>query len=1140
VSAALPVGVSTLARLIALLFFGVFAAWAQISSGTIVGTVEDASGAIVPNAEITVRQIATGESRVTRTNANGAFSLPLLHPDVYDVTARANGFKARLLSGITLQVDQTVSLRITLEIGAASETVEVTGATPLVDAATSSLGQVIENKQILDLPLNGRNPFALGLLSGNTTPMFGMNSNLPFIAGGGRFSANEVTLDGVDNNTVSNAGAIGRNGIAVVPSVDAVQQFKVKTSTFSAEFGHAAGAVVNATIKNGTNDFHGVLFEFLRNNALDANNFFSNAAGQPRAPFHQNQFGFTLGGPVLIPKLYNGHNRTFFFADYQGFRQNTSAGQSITDVPPPALRAGDFSSVNTAIYDPSTRRIGPTGNVIADPFPGNIIPTSRMNASSTAVAGLVPLPNFGTPGAVARNFFYQPAQYSDTDQGDIRIDQTISASNTFYGRFSISANSKPAVGSFPGFIGGGTSSIDNAAQGVLSDIHVFSPALVNEFRFGYVRHNGSIYGSGQDGAAFAQQHNVALFPAPILGFPSIAFNYSGQLSGSSEFSSWGGGDPNLNVENRFQWADNLNWTHGNHTFKFGADIRRNRFDTVKGTPFFGQYIYGATFTSSTNAPGSGLPFADFLLGYPSFVQGTPMLDWGRQRNIYFGGFAQDDWKITRRLTLNLGLRYELFTQPVDSRDLGSLFNIQTGQYVLPGKSGFSRAIVDGDHNNFGPRAGFAWQVSSKLVLRGGYGLFFGERDQNQQVTQFSGNLPNVPTISVPAISAAQTVTPPYTINTPITVQPTDPSLASFTPAKPYVGTIRTAGFHDSRDPMLHQFNFDIQYQLTPSMLLEASYSGALGHDLSSLFINENQIPFSQALAGNNKQANRPFPNINGTVIATFSTASNNYNSANFRLEKRYTKGLAFLINYTIQKNLESGGAGPDAYSQNGGTSIALDTYNISLERSYAPIDVPQIFSGSAAYDLPFGPGKPFLTKGGLAGKIIGGWQLNAIVTLRGGFPSDIRTNVLPPVFNTFNVADRVSGQSMLLPNAGVDGYFNPAAFLVPGTVPSATGAPIQLFGNSARRVARGPGSKNADVSIFKNTNIGEHAMVQFRAEFFNFTNTPTFFLPAANSPTLTCIGAPGSACNSNNPSFGKLSSGTATGRQIQFGLKLYF
>ncbi|MFL6414612.1 MAG: TonB-dependent receptor domain-containing protein, partial [Bryobacteraceae bacterium] len=845
-------------------------------------------------------------------------------------------------------------------------------------------------------------------------------------------------------------------------------------------------------------------------------------------------------GPVWVPKLYNGHNRTFFFADYQGTRQSTSAGNNITDVPPAALRSGDFSTVSTAIYDPATRRIGPTGSVIATPFPGNMIPSARLNASSLAIVSLVPQPNFGAAGSLSRNFFYQPSQFSNTDQGDIRVDQALSSKNNFYARFSIGANSKPAVGNFPGFIGGGASSIDNSAQGVISDVHIFTPALINEFRFGYVRHNGSLFGTGQNGVDFAQKNNVALFPSPLLGFPSIAFNYSGQLSGTAQFTSWANGDPNLNIENRFQWSDNVSWTLGQHAIKFGTDLRRARFDTLKGTPFFGQEIYGATFTSSSDAPGSGLPFADFLLGYPSFVQGTPMLDWGRQRNMYSGLFVQDDFKVSKSLTLNLGLRYELFTQPVDARDLGSLFNITTGQYALPGRGGYSRAIVEGDHNNFGPRAGFAWQAAPRFVVRGGYGLFFGERDQNQQVTQFSGNLPNVPTVSVPSVSATRTVTPPFTINTPIRVSPTDPSLNSFTASNPLSTTIRTAGFQQARNPMLHQFNLDLQYQVTPSILLEASYSGAIGRDLSSLFINQNQIPFSQALVGATSQANRPFPNINGTILTTFSTASNNYNSGNFRIEKRTSKGLALLVNYTVQKNLESGGAGPDAYTQNGGTSAAMDSYNISLERSYAPIDVPQIFSGSAAYELPFGPGKRWLSNGATA-KILGRWQINGIVTLRGGFPTDIRTNVLPTgIFNTFNVADRLVGQPMVLDNASVDAYFNPAAFAVPGTVRSSTGAPITKFGNAARRVARGPGSKNADVSLFKNTYFNERTMLQFRAEFFNFTNTPTFFLPSANSPTLTCIGAAGSVCNSNNPQFGKLSSGTATGRQIQLGLKLYF
>lgn len=1104
---------------------------AQVATGTINVTVADATGAMVPGASIKVTNNGTGLLRAGIANERGELSIPYLPVGQYSIAVEMAGFKRTSIDQVVLQVDQTASIHVTLQPGEVREVIEVKEVASSLEAETSSLGQVIENKKIVDLPLNGRNAFALGLLAGNTTPMFGMGSNLPFIAGGGRFSANEVTLDGVDNNTVSNAGSIGRNGIALTPSVDAVQEFKVKTSSFSAEFGHAAGAVINATIKSGTNQFHGTVFEFLRNDKLDATNFFTNAASQSKPAFHQNQFGAAVGGPII-------HNKTFFFGDYQGTRVARAGGSSINDVPPAALRAGDFSKAGVVIYDPSSRQIGPTGLVIADPLPGNIIPQSQMNASSLAVQGLIPLPNFGPPGALSRNYFFGPPRSSNTDQGDIRIDQLISAKDNIFGRYSISDTFTPGVGSFPGFIGGGSDAIENSQQGVLSYIHIFTPNLVNEVRFGYIRHNGSSFGSTGEGRAFAAEHQLATLPSPLPGFPGISFIYAGTVSGSAEFGGWGGGDPNLNVENRFQWAENLSWTHGRHTVKMGADLRRERFDVLKGS--VGSFVFASTFTSSSNAPGSGLPYADFLYGYPTAEasNGNAMLDWGRQRSIYAGGFIQDDWKISSSITLNLGLRYELFTQCVDARDLGSLFNIKNGQFALPGKDGYSRAMVNGDHNNFGPRAGFAWQVSKKLVLRGGYGLFYGERDQNQQVTQFSGNFPNVPVVASPTITATNTVKPPYTVNTPIPIVAASASLAGFTAANPFVGTIRTQAFDQAADPMVHQYNFNIQYQLTDSFLLETSYSGLLGRDLSSMFINVNQLPFSAALSGNNKQANRPFANINGTVIPVFSNGTNNYNAFNVRVEKRYSHGLTLLMNYTIQKNLEARGSGPDSYNQNG-TSIAMDTYNLAREKSVAPIDVPQFLSAAADYALPFGPGRHWLSNG-RTGKLIGGWQVNSIVYLRSGFPTNIRTNVIPPIFNTFNVPDAVAGQPLVLSNHGVDGYFNPNAWTVPGTTPSVTGAPIQLFGTAAQRAARGPGSKNVDFSIFKNFYLTERHFLQFRVELFNATNTPTFFLPAASNSALTCIGPAGRPCNAGNPNFGKLSTGTATGRQIQLGLKYYF
>ncbi len=1110
-------------------------AQAQMSTGTIVGVVADNTGGVIPNAAVTLTETSTGAVRQARTNGSGQFNAPFLPLGSYSVEVAAPGYQTKTLTGIDLQVDQTANLHIALSVGVVSQTVEVTSAAPLVDSVTSSLGQVIDNKQVLNMPLNGRNPFDLGLLVGNTTPVFGMGSNLPFIAGGGRFDNIDVSLNGVDDNTFSFQGNIGRNGIAVIPSVDAVQEFKVKTNNFAAEYGHAAGSIVSATIKSGANQFHGVVFEFLRNDAFDANNYFTNLAGLPKPPFHQNQFGGTLGGPIV-------HNRVFFFGDYQGTRQSSISGSSIENIPPPAFRTGDFSQSSIKIYDPRTRHIGPSGKVIASPFPGNIIPASLINPTSKAIMGLIPAPNFGTPGAVSRNYFYQPSQFSNTDQGDVRIDVTLSSKNTMFGSFSIANNYQPPVGSFPGFIGGGSSFINDSDQITLSDVHTFTPSLINEFRVGYLHNNGTQPGSGQLGANFGKNAGLALFPAPVEGFPSINFAFSGGISGSQEFTAWGGGNPNVNILATTQYVDNLSWTHGNHALKFGADIRRSRFDTLKGDPFFGEDIFGATFSSSTDAPGSGLPLADFLMGYPTTIQGAPMIAEGHQFSLYFGGYAQDDWKATNRLTFNLGIRYELYTQPIDTHNLGSLFDVRTGTFAVPGQNGFSRAMVQPDHNNIGPRFGFAYQISPKFVARGGYGIFYSMRDQNQGVTQFSGNTPNIPTVSLPPISATNTVSPPFTVNTPIPVLPSGTSLAGFTPANPYGIQIKTQSLDHALMPMLTQYNLDLQYQATNSLLLEASYSGALGRDLASLFINENQVPFSYALNGTNTQVNRPYNYMGSNVLTVFSNASSNYNALNLKAEERLSHGLEFLANYSWQKNISSNGDGPDAYTQNGGTSIAMNTYNLAGERGVTPINIKHTFSASASYELPFGPGRKFLTGNGLAPRLLGGWVVNGILTLRTGFPTDIRTNVLPPVFNTFNVASCVAGVPLTVKNPGVNGFFNPEAFTVPQVTQSQSGSVVQEFGNCGRRIGVGPGSKNLDSSIFKNFYFtqSDRIYLQFRTEFFNTTNTPTFYLPSASDPTLTCQGAPGAVCNASNPNFGKLSNGTATGRQIQFSAKLYF
>src|SRR3954452_12314100 len=419
-----------------LFFFALGAAIAQVASGTITGTVHDSSGATVPGAKVSVLQQETSDSRDLVTNEQGEFNAANLHIGTYSVTVTKTGFKTQIFNGIVLEVDKVLNLPAVLQPGVVSESVEVTGAVPLVDTATSSLGQVIDNKKIIDLPLNGRNVWALGLLSGNAVPVKGLNSNLPFTAGGGRCQTNDILLDGIDNNTIATAGGIGYNGINYSPSVDAVAEFKVKTNNYSAEFGRSAGTIVSAITKSGTNALHGDLWEFVRNNVFDANNFFSNASGTPRQPFKQNQFVFTTGGPIVLPKLYNGRNRTFFFLDYEGIRRVTSASSTVIDLPPQAFRTGDFSAYPYTIYDPRTRALNARGQVVASPFAGNRIPTALLNPGALATLALLPAPNYGPPGAQASNYLFTGRQPFNSDQYDIRVDHQIYEKNTLFARVS--------------------------------------------------------------------------------------------------------------------------------------------------------------------------------------------------------------------------------------------------------------------------------------------------------------------------------------------------------------------------------------------------------------------------------------------------------------------------------------------------------------------------------------------------------------------------------------------------------------------------------------------------------------------------------------------------------------------------------
>jgi hypothetical protein len=962
-----------------------------------------------------------------------------------------------------------------------------------------------------------------------------LSTNLPFTAGGGRHSGNDILLDGVDNNIRNYNGSTGRNGINYIPSVDAVQEFKVKTSNFSAEYGRSAGYTVNATIRSGTNEYHGSVFEFLRNDKLDANNFVSNFTGNSKAKFRQNQYGGTFGGPVRLP-WYNGRDRTFFFADFQGTQIRQAAGSSLSDVPPESFRSGDFSSAERIIYDAGTRRLGPNGVVMADPFPGNRIPRASMDPIALKFQELIPLPNTGVPGQTARNFFVSSPRETHWNQGDIKVDQRLTEQNNLMVRLSLSRQSQPNQGTF---IYSPSSRLQNLINTALVDTHIFSPTLVNEFRFGFNRANSSNIALREaESTAFAAANGLQ--SGPVLGFPRLNFNYSGEKLGTTQFSEFAAARSDLIFENNFHWADNVTIIRGNHTFKTGVEARRLRFDRLREFPFSADYVFGAVFTANPSVSGqTGLPYAEFLLGTPTSIVGDYLRDWPRQRDLYVGGFFQDDWKVTPRLTLNLGMRYDLYTQPVDARDNGGVFDPhlagpigRLGVIRRPGQDGNSRAIVEGDHNNFAPRFGFAYQLNPKFVIRGGYGIFYSQREQNDEATLIGDTVLNFILVNMPQVNAATTVTPPMRFSSPVqVVSAVDPLFSQFDAENPLsadAGSANAPDIKNSEMPMLQQFNLSLQYEFQPGLLVEAAYAGARGIRWVQR-VNVNQVRFEDALVGRNTAADRPFPFINSAIGVDTSDVNNWYNSFNLRVERRFSQGLTFLANYTFSKNTDSGNSGTSTFSSQNNV-VAMDSYNLWRERGLSPTDITHKFVLSALYELPFGPGKAVLNHGGIAGNLIGGWQVNGILSLVSGFPTEMNVASLPPVLTLRNRPDVVLGESTLVENPGFDQYFNPNAFALPPRVPDYRGTPIQTFGNAGRNIIRGPGSRNLDFSIFKSFRTSEGTSLQFRAEAFNLSNTPTFYLPSARSASLTV----------GNPNFGKLAGSASVGRQLQFGLKFLF
>lgn len=1056
-------------------------------TGNILGTVTDPSGAAIANAAVAVINSATNETSRTVTNEAGNYVVSNLRPGDYSVSVESSGFKRFVLNRITLQIDQRARIDATLTLGVTSEMVEVNAAAPVLQTESGAIGQVVDNRKIVGLPINGRGAFALiGLVPGVADGVASATSGASARINGGRNRLNEIQLDGVTAVNVK-GGNVG-----YTPMVDALEEFKIVTNSFSAEYGRTGGGVILATIKSGSNGMHGTVFEFLRNDALNSRNFFA-PVGQQKPVLRQNQFGAAVGGPIR-------RDKTFFFVDWQGTRQRTAAVRT-SSVPTAAMRAGNLAGFNP-IFDPNSTRV--VGNqVLRDPIPGNLIPPSRFDAAASKIIPYYPDPN--APGNANNYVLAGPGKRRD-DQGDVRIDHNLTAAARLMGRYSMNDTEDAPS---PTFLTAGNPtnypSVGRQQNGAFSYLHTIRPSLINEVRVGVNR----VYSQGVSptaGQEFPRQLGIPGIPQD--NFPRI--NITG-------FSSVGNdrGRPVLARVTGYQLIENLTWIHGRHYLKAGFDLRRSHSNNFNPTNASGEFSFGALPTGiSTNAR-SGDPFASFLLGQGSGFQLLP----GVSTYLSFPSYdfyVQDDFKLSQRLTLNLGMRYEPAFHFVEKYNRLTHFNPQRRLLDFAGQDGNPRHFYPNDWNNLGPRFGLAYRLTSKTILRAGYGVYFS----------------SAPVASNPGTPLEAPF--PYARSFALTA-PAFPSLPLFTlsrfpgGAADFDATGRSAGENvhfdrNSRSPYMQSWNFSVQRELRPNLALDVAYAGTKGTKLYTPGSNLNQLPADQLgppsqFGGRTSAQRRPYPEFQNIAYNTFGVSSI-YHSLQAKLEQRYSSGLSYLIAYTWSKALDNGSGLFPGDNPNVSSSFRLQNlYDMRGERSLSADDQAHRFVASYTYDLPWGPGRAWLNSNSLLAKAFGSWQLGGIALLRSGLTFGVDSNA-----NTTDSqggrqrANRIGYGFLDRGQRTLRRFFDTTAFVNPAQY---------RFGNSPRNVLRAPGLVNFDLMLAKNFPIRESLRLDFRAEAFNIANTPAFGYPGATVGTAA---------------FGVVSStiSPTAGRQIQFALKLIF
>ena len=1040
-------------------------AYGQTHRGSIRGTLEDSSRRPLSSAPITLVQIETNETRTTRSGDHGEYGVSALPPGSYRVEVEQTGFKkySRL---VTLQVNQELRLDIALEIGSISEELIVTAPENELRKDSQTIGSVIENRQITGLPLDGRNFLELTLLLPGTVPAAqgsasSVRGDLAFNVNGAREDSNSFLLDGVYNFDPK------LNSVGVNPSVDAIREFELLTSSYDASFGRNAGGQVNVVLKNGSNSFHGAGYEFFRNGALDARNFF--APSDQKAPQYQrNQFGFALGGPVV-------KGRTFFFADYEGTRAREGITR-ITNVPTLAERNGDFSeSLFAAPINPFTQQ----------PFPGNTIPDFFINPIGKAIAALYPEPNRNVP---FENFVSSPTQRDRNDRFDARLDHSITGSDELTVRYSFSDRDlfEPFTGpTFPAIPGFGDDVPRTGQNLMVSETHIFSPAMVNEARFAFSRLSASVL-----------QENFGTSLNQEVGLPELSTNprdFGLSFITISGFSPLGDefNNPQQSVTNIYQFLDGVSYATGKHLLKFGFDFRAIQQDAFRDVQSRG------FLTFSSQVPITGNALADLLLGLPAVTGGARLDNPQHLRTESYGFYVNDSFRIRPNLTLTAGLRYEYNSPPVDEFDRANLFDPASQSLVAVGTNGMPRSGYEADKNNWAPRAGLAWTLGSKgdTVLRAGYGLYY---DQSS-LAPSEGLYFNSPYFDFNLFFSLPGL--PLTLNDPF------PSSFPFPLPKSAFGFQR-----DLRTPYLQHWNVSFQQELGKSRVLEVAYVGSKGTKLiTARDINQPRpSPVSPNL--------RPNPQFDDITFEE-SSANSNYNSLQVRFQQRLDFGLSMLSSYTWAKSIDNASS---FFSSTGDPNFPQDSLNTAGERGRSNFDVRHRLSVSYGYDLPFGKGRAFLAGDGVLPVILTGWQTFGIVTLQSGRPftvallSDIDNSNTGRSTLGFGANDRpnVVGTAQLS-NPTSDAWFNTAAFAFP---------PFGSFGDAGRNILDGPGLVTFNASLMKTTRLIEGLDLQFRAEAFNLFNHPNFNLPD------NFLGS---------PTFGRILSAQSP-RHIQFGLKLLF